>query len=202
MRAITPIIAGGLLVATLAAAMSSRKRVTVKGYKTTAQAHANARQLAIEAFEDVVHAQPKTNELRMLLAVALHESTFGAGWRGNGEGSNNMGALQAGSGWTGETFATKDTHPTSTGGSIAYEGQFRKYSSPLEGWQDLVRVLYIQSPATRVAAATGDPRAVAKAMRRAGYYEGQGPTQDARIGAYEQALVNALWEIDHFGSTK
>lgn len=197
-----PIIVGGLFVATLAALSSSRrKKVTAKGYRTTAQAHATARQLAAEAFEDVVHAKPTTNELRMLLAVSLHETTFGKGWHGDGAGSNNMGSIHAGPGYTGNTFGGIDSAPTATGGTTFYPQAFRAYDSPLEGWQDLVRVLYLQSPATRIAAATGDPRAMAKAMRRARYYEGQGATEDQRIGSYEQALVNALWEIDHFAGT-
>jgi hypothetical protein len=174
--------------------------VTIKAYRTTAQAHATARQLAIDAFEDVVHESPTVNELRMLMAVSLHETTFGAGWRGNGVGSNNMGALQAGASWTGDTFGATDTHPTESGAAIPYAAQFRAYSSPLEGWKDLVRVLYLQSPATRIAAASGDPRAVARAMRKARYYQGQGATEEQRIGAYEQALVNALWEIDQYES--
>jgi hypothetical protein len=176
--------------------------VTAKAYRTNAQAHATARALANEAFEDVVHVPPTANELRFLLAVGLHESTFGAGWKGSGIGSNNLGALQAGASWTGETFDYGDTHPTASGGAVAYTTAFRKYSSPLEGWKDLVRVLYLQSPATRTAARSGDARAVAEAMRRAGYYEGQGATTADRVGAYEQALVNALWEIDHFSGAK
>ena len=197
MRAL-PVIVGGLFVATLAALSSaSRKHVTATSYRTSAQAHAQARDLAREAFDSVVHVAPTSNELRILLAVALHESTFGAGWRNEGSGSNNMGALQADASWTGETFANVDTHPTTTG-SIEYKAQFRAYPTALDGWKDLVRVLYVQSPATREAARSGDVRAVARAMKRAGYYEGQGATVEQRIGSYEQALVNALWEVDHF----
>jgi flagellum-specific peptidoglycan hydrolase FlgJ len=158
--------------------------------------------LAREAFEAVVHAAPTANELRILLAVALHETTFGSGWRAEGIGSNNMGALQADSSWTGETFSYSDSHPTSTGTSTQYQANFRKYPTALDGWKDLVRVLYMQSPATRQAARAGDARAVARAMKRAGYYEGQGATVEQRIGSYEQALVNALWEIDHFSGVK
>jgi len=174
----------------------------VKAPRTTLAAHQEAVALAREAFEAVIHQPPTLAELRMLLAVALHESTFGAGWKNEGEGSNNMGAIQATQAWTGETFGGVDTHPTSTGGAIRYEQAFRKYPSKLEGWIDLVRVLYVQMGAVRRAAATGSPAAVAKAMRLAKYYEGQGATQAERIGNYEQALVNALWEIDHFGAAK
>ncbi len=184
------------------AASKRRKRVTVKSPRTTEAAHAQAATLAREAFESVIHQAPTLNELRILLAVSLHETTFGAGWKGDGVGSNNMGAVQATKAWTGETFGATDTHPTSSGGTIAYDIGFRKYPSPFEGWADLVRVLYVQSPRTRAAANTGDAQAVAKAMRAAKFYEGKGATESDRIGNYEQALVNALWEVDHYGEAK
>jgi hypothetical protein len=175
-----------------------RKAVTVKHPRTTLAAHQQAAELARAAFESVVHQSPTLNELRILLAVALHETTFGAGWKGAGEGSNNEGAIQATASWTGDTFGATDTHPTETGGSISYSQAFRKYATALEGWQDLVRVLYVQMSAVRRAAATGDPREVARAMRTAKYYQGHGATEAERIAGYEQALVNALWEIDHY----
>lgn len=202
MRALLAI--GGLALAAvgIAAAKGRRKQVTAKSYRTNAAAYAQARTLAAEAFEDIVHVPPTTDELRMLEAVALHESTFGAGWRGDAAGSNNMGAITAGPGWTGDTFEHKDSRPTTEGTNVWYWTKFRAYPTPLEGWQDLVRVLYIQRPKVRAAAATGDPRAVAGAMYDSGYYQGQGTTRSARVGGYEQALVNALWEIDHFAEAK
>lgn len=202
MRALLAI--GGLALAAVgvAAAKGRRKQVTAKSYKTTAAVHAQARALASEAFEDVVHVPPTANELRILEAVSLHEATFGYGWTGEAAGSNNMGAITAGSGWTGETFEHKDSRPTAEGTNVWYWTKFRSYPTALEGWQDLVRVLYVQRPKVRAAAATGDPRAVAGAMYDTGYYQGQGATRAARVGGYEQALVNALWEIDHFAGNQ
>jgi hypothetical protein len=193
------IAAAGLLAL---ATRGRRKSVTAKGPRTTLAAHQQAATLAREAFEAVIHQPPTLNELRMLLAVALHETTFGAGWKDEGAGSNNMGAIHANKGWPGDSWGGVDTSPTSTGGSISYAQAFRKYPTAQEGWEDLVRVLYVQMAAVRRAAATGDPREVAKAMRAAKYYEGSGATESERIGGYEQALVNALWEIDHFGAAK
>jgi hypothetical protein len=158
--------------------------------------HAQARVDALDAFTDVVHSRPTVNELRILEAVALHETTFGAGWKGDGVGSNNMGAIQADSSWTGETFGAADTHPTSSGGATAYAARFRKYPSALEGWKDLVRQLYLRRSSVRRAAATGNPMSVARAMRATSYYEGQGKTEDERIRGYAQALADMLWEID------
>jgi hypothetical protein len=193
------IAAAGLLAL---ATRGRRKTVTVKSPRTSWAAYQQAATLAREAFESVIHQPPTANELRMLLAVSLHETTFGAGWKGEGVGSNNMGAIHANKAWPGDSWGGVDASPTSTGGSISYAQAFRKYPTAAEGWEDLVRVLYVQMAAVRRAAATGDPRGVAKAMRAAKYYEGSGATESERIGGYEQALVNALWEIDHFGAAK
>lgn len=194
------VVAGIAAASLLALSLRNRrKHVTVKGPRTSVAAYQQAGVLAREAFESVIHTTPTANELRILEAVALHETTFGAGWKGAGAGSNNMGAIHATKDWPGETWGGTDTSPTSKGGTIRYEQAFRKYPTPLEGWQDLVRVLYVQMRRCRAAANTGDPREMAKAMRAAGYYQGSGATETERIGGYEQALVNALWEIDHYG---
>lgn len=164
--------------------------------KATPAMHAAARRDATEAFQDVVHAPPTANELRFLLAVALHETTFGAGWSGTGVGSFNMGALQAGAGWTGSTFVHTDTHPTATGGATSYQTQFKAYASALEGWEDLVRELYLRRTTVREAARRGSVLDVAQAMRSTSYYEGKGATQAERVRGYAQALADMLWEID------
>jgi hypothetical protein len=198
MRAL--VVAGIAAAGLLALNMSHRrKRVTVKGPRTTPAAYRQAAELAREAFESVIHQPPTANELRMLEAVALHETTFGAGWHGEGAGSNNMGSIHATTDWPGGTFGGTDTSPTATGGTIRYPQAFRAYPTAFEGWQDLARVLYVQMRGVRAAAGTGDPWIMAKAMRKAKYYQGQGATEAERISSYEQALVNALWEIDHFG---
>jgi flagellum-specific peptidoglycan hydrolase FlgJ len=164
--------------------------------------HAQAHQDAAQAFEDVVHVPPSTNELRILEAVALHETTFGKGWRSPGATSNNMGALQADANWTGETFDYSDTHPTDTGGAVAYAQKFRAYPSALEGWKDLVRELFIRRSSVRRAAQSGSPLDVASAMRATKYYEGQGATQADRIRNYAQALADSLLEIDTVGQVQ
>lgn len=196
------VVTGFALSLVLLLSSQRRKIPTVRTPRTSSEIHRRATTLAREAFESIIHSVPSRDELRMLLAVALHETTFGTGWGSEGADSNNVGAIQATSSWAGETFGGVDTHPTDTGGAVSYKQAFRKYPSALEGWQDLVRELYVRRGAVRIAAAAGDPRALAKAMRMTGYYEGQGATQAERIGKYEQALVNALWEIDHFGLVK
>ena len=164
--------------------------------KATPSMHAQAKRDAFEAFQDVVHVAPTVNELRILEAVALHETTFGKGWRPPGNTSNNMGALQADASWTGDTFDYSDTHPTDTGGAVAYAQKFRAYPTALEGWKDLVRELYIRRSSVRQAAQNGNVLDVATAMRRTKYYEGQGASQSERIRNYAQALADSLLEMD------
>ena len=164
--------------------------------KASAAMHAEARRDAREAFMDVVHAEPTTNELRTLEAVALHETTFGYGWAGDGAGSFNMGAVQGDPNWTGATFGGTDTHPTATGAAVKYSATFKRYPSAIEGWRDLVRELYIRRPSVRQAARGGNPLDVATAMRRTKYYEGAGSNETERIKGYGQALADMLWEID------
>lgn len=193
-----PIVLGATGALFITLALSRRRlRPTRTSPKATAAMHREARDLAVEAFRNVVHAEPTWNDIRYLMAVSLHESTFGAAWKGDGEGSNNQGAIHATSTWPGRTFGGIDSTPDAEGNATYYPEAFRAYDTPLEGWEDLVRVLYLQSPATRKAAERDDVHGVAVAMKNARYYEGWGKP-DERVRNYEQTLVNALWEIDHF----
>ena len=196
MRSVWIVGAGVAALGLVALAGNRSVRGRPHAPKASPAMHAQARLDATEAFADVVHVEPTANELRMLLAVALHETTYGAGWRGNGAGSFNMGAIHATSSWTGETFGAQDTSPTDKGGAVIYDQAFRKYPTALEGWQDLVRALYLQRSSVRKAAATGSAMAVAKAMRATKYYQGKGATEAERIRGYAQALADMLWEID------
>lgn len=191
------IIAGfGILGLGLVVAASRTVRGRAHAPKATASMHAQARTDATDAFQDVVHVAPTANELRMLLAVALHETTYGAGWRGAGQGSFNMGAIHATKSWTGDTFDATDTSPTDTGGTVTYGQAFKRYPSAVEGWADLVRELYLRRSSVRRAASSGSPMAVAKAMYETKYYQGKGATDAERIRGYAQALADMLWEID------
>lgn len=176
------------------------RRGGVKGRKRAPKAtramHVQARDDATNAFREVIHTEPDENALRILMAVALHETTYGAGWKGAGAGSFNMGAIHATKSWTGLTFPGTDTSPTSTGGAVAYEQAFRAYPNAIEGWKDLVSMLMLK-PATRSAAESGDPMQMARAMRAAKYYEGSGKNEEERIRGYAQALADGLLEISN-----
>ncbi len=191
----------GLTVVAVVVAASRRAGAAVKARprspKATAAMHAKAREDATDGFRAVLKTEPTENELRMLMAVSLHETTFGAGWRGPGEGSFNMGAMHATKGWTGLTFQGTDTAPTSTGGAVAYEQAFRAYPNAVDGWADLAATLMLK-PKVRAAADSGDPMRMAQAMYDAKYYQGAGATPAERVRGYAQALADSLLEIDKF----
>lgn len=194
-----PILAGALGLVAVTAVYAMRSRSTLKGRarapKATLAMHKQALEDARDAFFKVVKVQPTDNELRMLMAVALHETTYGKGWRGAGEGSFNMGAIHATPSWTGLTFQGTDTSPTSTGGAVLYSQAFRAYPNALDGWADLAATLMLK-PHVRAAADSGNPLRMAEEMRKMSYYEGSGATQKERIRGYGQALADSLLEID------
>jgi len=154
--------------------------------------HQKARADAAQAFADVLHASPNSNELRFLLAEALHDSTFGGGWHGDGVGSYNMGAIHSYPGWTGATFSYEDSHPDGT----HYLQEFKKYASAIEGWRDLVHEFYVRRPTILAAARSGSADAVATAMVRSKYAEGFGASEAEQIGGWAKALQSSLDEID------
>jgi hypothetical protein len=160
--------------------------------RATAEMHQRARANATEAFTRAIGAPPTVDELRFLLAEALHDSTFGAGWHGDGAGSNNMGAVHAYPAWTGATFTYTDSHADGK----RYTQTFKKYPTALDGWIDLVHEFYQRRSPIRAAAQSGDPQAVATAMVRTKYAEGFGDTEAEQIGGWARALSSALEEID------
>lgn len=108
-----------------------------------------------EAFRQVIGREPSTSEVQHLQAISELESGHGRGWKPPGNGSYNLGAIQAGSGWHGATFAYTDTEPQKDGSSKSYVTKFRKYPSLIEGAKDLVRCVYVNAGrATVLAAAT------------------------------------------------
>lgn len=159
--------------------------------------HREARAYARAALERVLGAS-SVNAERFLCGVACLESGYGDWWKGAGKGSHNLGAIQAGEHWTGETFSYTDTHPTDDGGSVPYAAQFRKYATLADAWDDLVRVVYVNCGRSSVlrAAQAGDSLAVSWALRRTRYYEGSGATQEERVARHHKALMRWVSAAD------
>ena len=156
--------------------------------------HKQARALARQALQTVFSGEPTLGEIEALTGVGWLETCYGAGWRGSGKGSNNMGAIQAGSSWKGDTFTYTDTHPNADGSSTPYRVAFRKYATPLEGWIDLARVAFVNRgrATVRAAAQQCDWLGVSTALHSTGYYEGFGRTVADRIGHHYAALSKAI----------
>lgn len=159
--------------------------------------HVEARKHIIKALE-LAKLSTDLRVAQALQGVAWLESRYGSGWRGAGVNSWNMGAIQAGHPPCNpdKSFLYTDTKPQPDGSSIPYKICFRKYPSPAEGFADLARVVYSKRRASVLQAALeGDLYKVSKTMRETLYYEGFGPTQEARIANHHKALHLAVVRI-------
>ncbi len=159
--------------------------------------HKDARRFASTAIGTALQTPPDSDLVRHLAAVGFLETSYGRGWRGAGVGSNNIGAIQVGSSWVGDTFEYTDTHPNPDGSSTPYRVAFRKYPTPQAGWDDLARIMYVgRRHNVLVAARMGDTYSVSQFLRETGYYEGFGPTQRDRVYNHFLALRRGIWTAD------
>lgn len=154
--------------------------------------HAEARQWASDGFVSIFGHEPTLLEVQFVQAVALLESGYGQGWKAAGQGSWNMGAVQAGHAPCNPatSFEYVDTHPNSDGTSTPYTICFKKYPGPVEGMADVARILYKQMKITPTSI-----RAVSTQMYEKHYYEGFGATKEARINNHIKALTAGLQKI-------
>jgi hypothetical protein len=160
----------------------------------TAPAHREMRVVLQETFHQRFGREPTRPEAQCLQAVAWLESGYGSWWRPPGDGSYNLGAIQAGSGWTGPTFEYVDTHPRDDGTSEPYRIAFRRYPTLVAGAEDLTRVVYQarnREHTVLPAATMGDTYAFSAALHATGYYEGHGSTVAARIANHHAAVIDA-----------
>lgn len=160
--------------------------------------HAQARELAARALSAVFRCSANPQAVRHLAGVAQLETNYGDGWKGAGRNSNNMGAIQCGSQWTGLRFEYTDTHPNADGTSTPYRIGFRKYLTPDEGWRDLVKVVYINRGRASVLAAAeaGNTFEVSRLLHATGYYEGFGRDVVERVNNHYRALARAIKMAD------
>lgn len=160
--------------------------------------HADARGYAARALTRLMGHEPAPGAIKALAGIGCLETSYGDGWKGAGRGSNNMGAIQCGTGWAGKRFSYVDTHPNADGTSTPYRIDFRAYDSPEDGWYDLARVAFVNRGREIVLAAAerGDWHGVSAALHRTGYYEGFGPTITDRIANHCKALTRAIAAAD------
>lgn len=154
--------------------------------------HVDARAWAEAGTEAALGRKPSYEEVLFVQAIALLESGYGAGWKGDGVGSWNMGAVQAGSPPCdpATSFLYADSHPNDDGSSTQYQWCYRKYPTPEAGMQAVANILYNQMHVDPTSI-----EAVSTQMYDKHYYEGFGATREERIATHVKALTRGLERI-------
>lgn len=154
--------------------------------------HQDARNWAIAGTEAALGREPTLLEVQFVQAVALLESSYGAGWKKDGVGSWNMGAVQAGKPPCdpATSFLYTDSHPQDDGSSVQYEWCYRKYPNPEAGMQHVAQILYNQMGIEPTSI-----EAVSTQMYDKHYYEGFGATREERIAKHIGVLNAGLEKI-------
>lgn len=120
--------------------------------------------------------------VQLVQSVAWHETRYGTGWRRCPAlvRAHNWGAIHALAGETGGVCDDADAH------GVRYVQRFRSYPSDEAGVRDLWRVMWRAPGIRRVLWDDAiDTRGLARAMRRARYYE-------APETSYASALARAV----------
>jgi hypothetical protein len=178
--------------------------------------HNDMRTVLRAAFAAVIGREGTIHELQCLRAISSLESGDGEYWKPPGNGSFNLGALQAGSSWSGATFEYRDTTPQPDGSSKSYVTKFRKYPTLIAGAEDLVRVVFVNMGRSSVlkAASEGNTlrfsaglycvsspaardKETAEVLEQfgiapTGYYQGWGKTPAERIAHHHKAVVASI----------
>lgn len=147
--------------------------------------------------------EPSRPECQLVQAVARLETGYGDHWHGPGVGSNNMGAIQAGGAWHGDTFSYTDTSPNPDGTSTPYPAKFRKYATPEAGTLDLCKVVLTggkppgREKLVAPAAKAGDIHGFSAGLYDTVYYQGFGRTRTERISHHQAAVFNACAAMAH-----
>lgn len=146
-----------------------------------------------QAAQLVYRALPSHDPDERLLIQALgrHESSYGAGWKGDGIGSNNWGAV-TGVGPAGSFQYRDSRYDANTGKVIEYVTSFRKYPTPESGIQDAANIALRAN--VRQALRQGDLYSAVAAMRDNRYFLGTVP-RDQAIEAYYKRLRNYVRNI-------
>lgn len=142
--------------------------------------HSEAREIAAKAYRRLFGREPTAGEVDFAAAVANAETGYGRApgqfLRFANEGGINWGALESGtadeaSDRTFQRFVELGLHPRKGAGQDAGRRVFF-YLFPNDEEAAVAFYRTWGADDTLAAAATGDPRAVAAAMKRHGYYEG------------------------------
>lgn len=173
--------------------------------------HQLARDRVSKALELHYGTPPSLDEIRVLAGVGWLESNYSLGWaltkKDPSLDPNNEVCNQCGSQWKGDSFSGTDTHPNPDGSSTPYPAAFRKYPQALAetdnpilgGWNDAVLTVYCNRGrnSVRIAAKSGDFRAVSTLLHSTTFYEGFGSTVASRIEHHLAALSKGIVIADN-----
>ena len=183
----------------------------------SAAAHANLHRWAAgitdRAFQQVMGRTPTPAERQIVMAVSDLESNYGKGWKDQGAGSHNWGAVQTRS--KENSFSHQDSSAQGK-----YTTNFKAYPDDIVGAADVVRNLFkanlkqrmpdpnnanramgssINGPSRgeliQAAARSGDTNAFSRAMWYTNYFEGTAPDFAERIRVHANAIQNNVNSI-------
>lgn len=149
---------------------------------TNPQRHIQARGILTEAFQNVLGRPPTLAEIQYAHAVAEEETSYGGGWKGAMIGSNNWGAVQCPANAQGgpDCIPYQDSQSSGQTYSIA----FRRYATPVQGAEDVIRHIFKLRPITAASLAAGEPTYFTSYdMRREKYYGGFCPLATKAYGS-------------------
>jgi murein DD-endopeptidase MepM/ murein hydrolase activator NlpD len=173
-----------------------------------ADKHKWARDILERAFIKVMGREPTLTELQLAQSVALIETTYGTGWKGEGRNSNNWGAIQCsdcpnkGKPVNGKcppgSFYQQDSNPTSSGKQQIYHWCYKSYPTPEDGAAGLIKQIFInknRKDLTLEAAENKSVKDFSAAMYDSKYYAGTKPTREGNINSHFNKMNKAIAAI-------
>lgn len=137
----------------------------------------------------------------LVRGISMIEAQYGDGWGHGlstaGQGSNNWGAMTAGSSWTGPTFEHQDSRwDENLQKQVPYVTKYRSYATPEDGARDLYRALTGYHGIAAELAKAGRWGEISKAIGPRGtyYYGGKGPPAEAEVD-HQRRFLAALDDI-------
>lgn len=130
-------------------------------------------------------------------SVGYLETGYSRFWRGNGVGSNNVGAIQKSRlpCDLATSFEFRDTHPNDDGTNTSYAICFKKYPTLEAGFSDLAHEVYSRRPSVLAAAQAGKLSEVSTTLYLTRYYESTGRTAAQRIARHYRMLFSSALAI-------
>ncbi len=150
-----------------------------------------ARSLIAKSLTRELGREPCPAELQAIQAVARHETWYGRGWKQAGVGSNNWGAITAPKCEPEWSFHHGDSAPDRG----KYQACFRRYASPSDGADALVRTITRRRVAMEDLCNLPTLAAFAGGLYETKYFAGFGDTVEQRIDTYRGSLEHEVRRI-------